>query len=136
MITTELTDDELMEQFQRTTLPTTSFDHRQHVRVAWLFVTRFGMPNAITAFSDALRRFAAAKGAHHLYHVTVTWAYLLLINQRQQTCRAADWKTFAATNADLLRWKPSILDEYYTSDALWSDVARHSFVMPDRAIAR
>ena len=36
-----------------------------------------------------------------------------------------------AQNADLLSWKPSILDRYYTADVLWSDRARRTFVMPD-----
>jgi hypothetical protein len=131
----DLTDDELLQHFELATLPTTLFDHRQHVRVAWLFVTRRGMPDAIAAFSRALRQFATAKGAHNLYHVTITWAYLLLINERQQRCGAVDWPTFAAHNEDLLEWRPSILDKYYTADALWSDRARQTFVMPDRAVA-
>jgi hypothetical protein len=132
----ELSDDELMQQFESASLPSDSFHHRQHLRVAWLFVTRYGMPDALAALSEGLRRFAAAKGAHNLFHVTITWAYLLLINERQQTCRAADWNTFAVQNEDLLAWKPSILDDYYTPDALWSERARRTFVMPDRGLAR
>jgi hypothetical protein len=132
----QLGDAELLRRFQDTSLPTSMFDHRQHVRVAWLFVRTHGMPDALAAFSAALRRFAVAKGAHNLFHVTVTWAYLLLINERDQQCSTADWETFAARNADLFTWKPSILDEYYSSDLLWSERARHTFVMPDRAITR
>jgi hypothetical protein len=134
--TSELTDAELLQQFESASLSTTLFDHRQHVRLAWLFVQRHGMPDAIDAFSLALRRFATAKGAHNLFHVTITWAYLLLINDRQHVCQAADWNAFAAGNGDLLRWNPSVLDDYYSADALWSDRARRSFVMPDRALAR
>lgn len=134
--TTLLTDDELLRQFEDATLPTSLFDHRQHVRVAWLYVTRHGMPDAIASFSTALQRFATAKGAHNLFHVTITWAYLLLVNQRQQECAATEWNTFAARNPDLLVWKPSILDEYYTNDVLWSDHARRTFLMPNRAGTR
>jgi hypothetical protein len=128
----ELKDAELLRQFEDTSLPAAEFSHRQHVRVAWFFVRRHGMPGALTAFSDALRRFADAKGAHQLFHVTVTWAYLLLIHERQERCRAAAWDRFALENADLLTWKPSVLDRYYTADTLWSERARRSFVMPDR----
>ena len=132
MTAIELSDDELLQQFEDTSLSTSVFDHRQHVRVAWLFVTRHGMPDAIDEFSRALRRFATAKGAHNLFHVTITWAYLLLIDERQRACQASGWACFAAHNEDLLRWKPSILEKYYTHDVLWSDRARLSFVMPDR----
>jgi hypothetical protein len=135
-IPTEITDEELLAQFEDTSLPTSLFDHRQHVRVAWLYVMRHGMPGALTVFSAALQRFAIAKGAHTLFHVTVTWAYLFVINQRQQECAAGTWDAFANQNADLLRWKPSILDRYYTADVLWSDRARQTFVMPDRGHTR
>ena len=130
-----LSDNELIRQFHDTSLPTELFHHRQHVRVAWIYVQRHGVPAALTLFSESLRRFAIAKGANNLFHVTITWAYLLLINERQQACRAVDWETFAAANADLLTWKPSILDHYYTSATLWSERARHTFVMPDRGLA-
>lgn len=128
----EISDAELLRQFSDTTLPASAFSHRQHVRVAWLFVTRDGMPEALTTFPRALRRYADAKGAHNLYHVTVTWAYLLLIDERQQRSGATTWDAFADQNADLLTWKPSLLDKYYTAELLWSEGARRSFVMPDR----
>jgi hypothetical protein len=40
---------------------------------------------------------------------------------------------FADANADLLRWKPSVLDRYYSPETLASDRARRTFLMPDLA---
>jgi len=99
--------------------------------VAWLFVCRHGLPNALGEFSEAIKRFAAAKGAHGLYHETITWALLLIIHERQQRRQASTWAEFAHANADLLSWKPSILERYYSTELLKSDAARRSFVMPD-----
>lgn len=129
-----LTDQQLLESFLDASLPAGAFHHAQHVRCAWLFVRQHGMPAALEAFSAALRQFANAKGATTLYHETITWAYLLLIHERQQRAAAADWPAFAAANADLLTWKPSVLDRLYKADTLWSDLARRTFLMPDRAI--
>lgn len=128
-----LSDEHLIESFEATTLASDAFHHTEHVRVAWLFVKRDGMPGAIAHFSEALKRFAAAKGKPNLYHETITWAYLLLIAERLARQPAATWEAFAAENADLLAWKPSILDRYYSNDLLWSDLARRAFVMPDRS---
>ncbi len=130
--TLPLTDQELFDQFADHTLPKDAFHHTQHVRVAWLFVRRYGIQQALQEFPLALKRFATAKGAPTLYHETITWAYLLLINERQQRAPAADWSTFASANADLLSWKPSILDTFYTRATLASDLAKRTFVMPDR----
>jgi hypothetical protein len=135
MTTNSMTDAELLAGFVDTSLPKEAFHHKEHVRVAWLFLQRYGMPAALHEFPAALRRFADAKGATTLYHETITWAYLLLIHERQGRWKAADWPVFAAANADLLSWKPSVLDSLYTPETLWSDFAKRTFVMPDRACA-
>ncbi len=127
-----LTDEELLARFEDTSLPNESFHHEQHVRVAWLFVRRHGMPEALGQFSQALKRFVVAKGKPGLYHETITWAYLLLVADRLARAPADSWERFAPANGDLLTWKPSVLDRYYTPETLWSDLARATFIMPDR----
>jgi hypothetical protein len=122
---------ELLDRFLDTTLPSDQFHHQQHLQVAWMFVQKFGMPRALSEFTDALKRFADAKGATGLYHETITWAFLLLIAERQAKCGAASWDGFAAVNPDLLHWQPSILERYYSKDLLASDLARRTFLMPD-----
>ena len=124
-------DAELLEGFVSTALPADQFHHGQHVRVAWLFVRNHGMPAALRAFTDAIKRFAEAKGAHGLYHATITWAFLLIIAERLARKPADTWDAFAADNADLLSWQPSILDRYYSKELLGSALARATFVMPD-----
>jgi hypothetical protein len=121
----------LLEQFVDTTLPADQFHHEQHVQVAWLFVRHYGMPAALGEFTAAIKRFADAKGATGLYHETITWAFLLLIAERQARTSAETWETFANANADLLTWKPSILNRYYSKELLASELARRTFVMPD-----
>ena len=128
---TTMTDDDLLAAFGDASLPSGAFHHEQHVRVAWLFVTRVGMPEALREFPDALRRFADAKGATNLYHTTITWAFLLLIHERQARQPAGDWDAFATANPDLLRWKPSVLDRLYAPGTLATELAKRVFLMPD-----
>jgi hypothetical protein len=70
-----------------------------------------------------------------LYHETITWAFLLLIAERQARTPANTWEAFAAANRDLLSWKPSVLERYYAKDVLQSELARRVFVMPTRSPA-
>lgn len=125
--------DALLDRFVDTTLPSDEFHHEQHVHVAWMFIRRYGMPAALGEFTTAIKRFAAAKGANGLYHETITWAFLLLIAERQARTPAQTWEAFAAANPDLLCWKPSVLERYYSSEVLKSDLARQVFVMPTGA---
>ena len=124
---------DVLRGFLDTTLPADRFHHQQHVQVAWLFIQKFGMPDALREFTAAIKRFADAKGATGLYHETITWAFLLLIADRQARCDAENWDAFAAANRDLLVWKPSILERYYSREMLTSDLARKVFLFPDRA---
>lgn len=123
--------NELLDKFVDTSLPAGEFHHRQHVQVAWSFVQEHGMPAALGEFSSAIKRFADAKGATGLYHETITWAFLLLIAERQARRPVDTWDEFAAANPDLLVWKPSILNRYYSKELLASDLARRMFLMPD-----
>ena len=122
---------ELFDSFVDTSLPADQFHHQQHVQVAWLFVRKYGMPGALAEFTSAIKRFADAKGATGLYHETITWAFLLLIAERQARNPAASWPEFEAAHPDLLVWKPSILGRYYSKELLASDLARRTFLMPD-----
>jgi hypothetical protein len=131
----KLTDHELMEQFERATLPLECFHHREHVRVAFLYLTEYSVLDALHAFSRALQRFAAAHGKSRLYHETITWAYIFLIRERlAQSGKAQRWEEFAKDNADLLTWKDGVLTRFYREETLRSDLAREIFVLPDKYV--
>ena len=123
---------ELVTRFEDFTLPSSEFHHADHVRVAWEYLREEPSPaDALRRFVTNLRRFAEHHGATNLYHETITWAYLVLIHERMLADPHADWAEFARENADLLTWKPSILNRYYSKELLASDLAKRTFLMPD-----
>lgn len=127
-------DQQLLTAFENADLP--SFHHRDHVRVAWILLQRYPLPEALDRFVSGVRRLAAAKGAEQLYHETITWAYFLLIHERIRRCEGGlAWPDFVARNQDLMTWKPSILGLYYRPETLASDLARRVFLLPDRLAA-
>jgi len=131
-----LEETEFVAQFESCTMPGSAFHHRDHVRLAWIYLKREPPLAALTRFAEGLQRFARANGSEGLYHETITWAFLFLIRERMgQMDPGATWEEFVAANPDLLTWKPSILDRYYRSETLLSDLARRVFVMPDRSTA-
>lgn len=117
--------------FRDTSLPTSAFHHRDHVRMAWLYVREFGPADAVARFAADLKRFAHAKGVPGLYHATITGAFVALIAERLIESPEDDWTAFAAAHPDLLSWKPGVLDRYYSAERLWSAAARAQFLMPD-----
>jgi hypothetical protein len=126
-------DDDFIAQLEACTLPEDSFHHADHLRTAWLYLLRFPAMEAIAKFSEALRRYTAFLGKPGRYHETITWAYLLLLNERMRHSElATSWEQFTAANSDLFDWKNSILLKYYRPETLRSDLARRVFLMPDR----
>jgi hypothetical protein len=130
-----MNDEQLLSDFEAGRVPEGGFHHREHVRVAWNYLRVHSLPDALARFCAGLRRFAEVQGAAGLYHETITVAYLLLINERVNANRDLEWDRFAEANADLLVWKPSILERFYRAETLASERARHVFLMPDRLSA-
>jgi hypothetical protein len=109
-----VTDDEFVIAFENGTLPLSAFRHADHVRMAFLCLGRYPLLEAIRRFSASLINFATAPGKTNLYNETITWAYLLLIQERlARAARHQTWDEFAAANPDLLNWSDSVLKKYY-----------------------
>ncbi len=128
-----MTDDEFIGGFEDGTLANESFHHADHVRMAFLYLSRYPALEALRRFSNSLIAFAAAKGRPELYSETITWTFLLLIRERMARAGAQlDWTQFAASNPDLLNWRESILSTYYRTETLSSPLAKSTFLFPDK----
>jgi len=131
-----MSDNDFISQLEACTLPEDQFHHIDHLRAAWLYLTRFPATEAIARFSQALRAYAASLGKAERYHETITWAYLVLLNERiRRSEPIGTWEQFAAAHPDLFDWKNSILLKYYRPETLHSELARQVFLMPDRFCA-
>jgi hypothetical protein len=125
-----MTDDEFIAGFEDCSLA--GFHHADHVRMAFLYLSRHQALEALQRFSAALIRFAASNGKPELYNETITWAFVFLIRDRMARAgRPQTWIEFAAGNTDLLTWKDNILKRYYRGETLSSDLAKNTFLFPD-----
>lgn len=126
-----MTDEAFARAFESGSVTPAQFDHRAHVRVAWVYLREAGSPDeALTRMRDAIRRFAAAAGATQKYHETMTVLWMRLLE---------DVRARGATGelADVLLAHPGLADtdvplQYYSRERLFSDEARAAWVEPDR----
>lgn len=124
--------NDVVERFESCTLPPEEFHHEHHVYVVWCYLQEMPLASAAARFITHLKCYAQSMGKSGLYHETITWAFVLLTNERMARSPIHDWESFRRENADLLTWKPSLLDRYYRPETLSSDRARHTFLLPDR----
>ena len=123
-----------VDAFESGTVDPDAFDHEAHVYVAWLYLERYPLLEAVDRFDAALRRLTIKLGIPGKYHATITWFFMLLIAERRDADPGSDWTRFRRNNDDLVR-DGKILRRYYDSQTLASERARQSFVLPDKLAA-
>lgn len=131
-----MTDQDLIDRFERQALTGAQFHHRDHVRLAWLYLRRYSVLDALERFAGGLRELARRHNVANRYHATITWALFLLIHERMERGGPdTTWDAFAASNPDLLEWGggANILNVYYRPETIESDLARRIFLLPDKS---
>src|SRR5262249_60865903 len=63
-------DREFVAAFEACEIANTEFHHADHIRLAWIYLRKFGLLDAFERFTTSLRRFAAHHGKPERYHET------------------------------------------------------------------
>ena len=125
-------DEHLIEKFEQCQLPPGEFHHDTHIRLAWTYLNRHSLPEALIKIREGIKAFAECHNVPDLYHETITFAYAILINERIASRPGLSWTEFQRSNSALFDWKPSILNQYYSEELLNSPSAKSCLVMPNR----
>ena len=121
-----------MARFEDGGIAPDAFHHADHVKLAFAYLQKYPVLEALGRFSAALKRFAASQGKADRYHETITFAYFFLIRERMARGKDAAWEQFALDNADLFAWESGILKRCYEESTLKSELARSTFLLPDK----
>lgn len=135
VLSTGVTRDDLAfaRAFASCALPASDFSHRGHLRVAWVYLRRRPFGRAALCFGRHLRRYAGSLGAAGKYHETLTWVYLVLINERLQAAPPGErFEAFLERCPELADPKGGLIGRYYDKVQLASPEARQVFVLPGR----
>lgn len=121
-----------IEALEAGTIDPRDFNHESHVYAAWLYLECWPLDDAIGRFCGALRRLTAQLGVPGKYHETISWFFLILINQRRANTGPTSWFEFRRDNDDLVSGGAKTLGRYYSKELLESDHARNHFLLPDK----
>jgi hypothetical protein len=124
--------DPLVQAFEQRTVDPAAFHHREHLYVAWCYLRALPLEDALARYVCHLRQLTVALGAPDKFHATMTWAYLLLLDEAMQRSPGASFEELLATNHALLDHRTGALHAYYDRAQLDSDHARRRFVLPRR----
>ena len=121
----------LLSAFLNDQIDSRDFRHADHVRVGFELLDRHTFPDALAAYSVALRGIAARAGNPGAYHETITVAFLSLIAEHRLAGHHTEFDDFVRDNPELM--DKSLIGHWYPPERLMSDIARRTFVMPEAA---
>ena len=119
-----------LERFVRGDVDAASFPHREHVRMAFEMLRRHDFAESAWLYSRALRLMTAKVGRPQAFNQTTTIAFLSVIAERMERGGATDFAAFVRAHPELL--DKSTLSRWYRPEQLASEIARRTFVLPER----
>lgn len=127
-----MSDEEFLAAFLDCRMPAAGFDHRGHVRVAWLLLRRYPLAEAIALTCAGIARLATHLGVPGKYHRTVSEVLVRLMAHGGATRPDLTWEGFLQANQALLMDAKGQLARHYSAHRLASAEARENFLPPDR----
>jgi hypothetical protein len=123
-------DEEFRASFERCEIPNHAFRHRDHLRLAWIYLRQSDLEAAAGLVGESIRRFAQHNGAARKYHETLSRAWVRIVALAiAETPDAVGFDGLVAARPHLLDKKLPL--KHYTPDRLWNDLARAQWVEPD-----
>lgn len=101
-----MTDDAFVTAIESCTLPEREFTHRNHVRLAWLYLQRYEAAEADRRIITTIRTYATSVGAAKKFSEPLTLTWMRRVEAAMAQTPAADFDAFLAAQPDLLSSKP------------------------------
>lgn len=126
-------DREFREAFEGFDVAPDDFDHRAHVRLAYVYLCEGDADSSTSAMKQAILFFLEHLGVGTTkYHETITRAWVMAVDHFMDAvnpCRSFD---------EFIVQAPRLLDKqimlsHYSAEVLFSDEARADYVDPDLA---
>jgi N-formylglutamate deformylase len=131
-IARDFTDDVFLEAFLACRLPPSAFNHRNHLRVAWIHLQRFPLDEAIEWTCAGIARYATHLGVPDRYHRTMTEALIRLMARAGASDPSLSFEDFLARAPAFSGDCRTLIAAHYSPDLLARSDARYRFLSPDR----
>jgi hypothetical protein len=122
-------DQEFYVQFENCTLPKEYFRHYGHLRICWINLSRHELDIAMPLITAGIKRYAASLGAAHIYHETLTRAWIYLVHEARDNIVHATFEDFITHHQELM--DKSLPYQYYSDTILNSETAKQTWIAPD-----
>ncbi|WP_196889725.1 hypothetical protein [Aureivirga sp. CE67] len=127
----QLSDQEFENQFSNCTIDPKIFSHEAHIRLAWIYIKKYGLEEAKNKYTFQLKNLTVFLGATSKYNHTVTIIAMRIIHKLIENKENLDFKNFINQNPELNTDFKNLINNHYSFDVFKNDLAKTSFIEPD-----
>ena len=127
----KLSNDEFEEQFSTCNFRPLWFTHEAHLRLAWIYIIKYGKKLAFEKYRRQLQDFADKYNAEGKYNATVTFASIEIISNYIQNSDAYDFQDFIKEFPQLKTNFKGVLQTHYSGDIFTTKEAKQQILQPD-----
>ena len=129
-----MNDEQLLEAFLNQSIPLSEWDHRKHLRLAWIHLRKYEFEDSVERIRAGIMKYNSAVGvADSLtsgFHETMTGAWMSLIDFTMREHGAGtDSEAFFEAQPQLC--VKQLLRLFYSRSCIVSERAKHAFIVPD-----
>ena len=126
----DLTDSEFEIQFESCQLLPDLFNHEAHLRLAWIYINKYGLDEAIDKICVQLSNYTKHLGAGDKFNKTVTIAAIRAVYHFMLKSNSDTFKKFIAAHPDLKFRFKELLNTHYGFN-IFSEKAKKEYLEPD-----
>lgn len=97
-----MTDREFLQHIEACTLPREAFTHRNHVRLAWLYLNDLPGGDPGVRISQTIERYATSLGATTKFDRALTMTWLKLVETAMAVTRVESFDQFIEAHPELM----------------------------------
>lgn len=127
----DFTDNEFETSFENTTFPADLFNHEAHLRLAWVYIHKYGLPIAIEKICSQLKNYVAGIGAADKYNVTLTIASIKIVEHFMSRAAIYNFSDFITRYPELKSNFRGLINKHYAMDIFNSKEAKDLYIAPD-----
>lgn len=129
ILSSNMNDKVFLFQFKNCTLPPELFDHRAHLRLAWLHIRQCGIEQALENCCEQISGFASCHRDHQKFNKTITNASVYAVHHFMEDEHT--FEEFIEKNPQLLSDLKALINSHYSFDIFAVENAKELFIEPD-----
>ncbi|MCB0762709.1 MAG: hypothetical protein KDC12_14370 [Flavobacteriales bacterium] len=126
-----MTDEAFEVQFANCTFPPELFDHKAHIRLAWIHLKNYGLNQAIENLCTQIQIYDRTHDEGIRYHATLTAAAVRIVHQCMRSIPTASFEQLLNHYPELMTNLKGLISRQYSNELLGSERAKQEVLNPD-----